>query len=316
MLIDRLAQELKPLVRANASVLYAEDHNDMRRLVIEKLFRPLNIRVKETVDGFAAAQAFSNGHYDMVVTDFDMPNMTGTEVLKHIRKTNARIPVLFLTSLPNLHVMQSIKDEHVYVLPKQSFNRFLDSSSGQDAEDKRIETKDRLVRFMEDAGVVNPTTMPTAQAPKCTAVPVGTKAAPVGGGSACSFPTLGVDLVDQQHRQLFQLMFALDNQIKSKNSQIELMILALFNYANKHLADEEALLSRHGYPDLANHQQLHKKLVGDLENKAAAVKSAASPDDKFKRADELKDFIKNWLISHIGDEDKKHCEWLLSKGIK
>ncbi|MEG3638648.1 hemerythrin domain-containing protein [Magnetococcus sp. PR-3] len=320
MLLSQLAQELKSLVRPNMRVLYAEDHGEMRKIVTEQFFKPLGIQVKACNDGFSAAQAFTSGHFDMMVTDFDMPNMTGTELYKHVRKNNTRMPVMFLTSLATLEVIRSISDEQVFVLPKQEFNRFVDESKRVDAQEKRDSAKKTLVQFLEASGAVKPGTMggqTYKPAPTAKLVPSEEQALKkVGASGPCEFPMLGVSLIDQQHRQLFQLMYALHNQIEARNAKVDLMIMALNNYANKHLADEEALLQRHGYPKLASHQKLHVALKADLSEKAKAVSSAPSEDVKFKKAEELRDFVKDWLISHIGQEDRQHCEFLRSKGVE
>ncbi|ABK42926.1 response regulator receiver protein [Magnetococcus marinus MC-1] len=318
MLLTKLAQELKPLIRPNVSVLYAEDHGETRLIVTEQLFKPLGIAVKACNDGFSAAQAFSTGHYDMLVTDFDMPNMTGSELLKHVRKSNANMPVLLLTSLATLEIVRSIKDNNLFVLPKQEFNRFLDDARGESADEKRLSAKQTLVKFLEASGAIKPSSMGGknyAPPAKAKLVPSDeAKLKKIGAAGPCEFPLLGISLVDQQHRQLFQLMYALQAQIENRDNRVDLMIMALNNYANKHLADEEALLQRYAYPRLADHQKLHIKLREDLVQRAHAVKQAADDNEKFKRAEELRDFIQEWLVSHIGSEDRKHCDYLLSKG--
>jgi len=53
------------------------------------------------VDGLEARERLSESSYDLVVSDIEMPNMNGFEILAFIRKnpSSASIPVIMLSSL-------------------------------------------------------------------------------------------------------------------------------------------------------------------------------------------------------------------------
>ncbi len=48
-------------------------------------------------------EAFKNEHFDVVVTDFKMPEMNGIEVLKEIRKYNSDVYVIILTGYADIN---------------------------------------------------------------------------------------------------------------------------------------------------------------------------------------------------------------------
>jgi two-component system chemotaxis response regulator CheY len=56
--------------------------------------------VDEAEDGVAALQKLRGGNFQFVVTDWNMPNMTGIELLRAIRADGAlkHLPVLMITA--------------------------------------------------------------------------------------------------------------------------------------------------------------------------------------------------------------------------
>jgi two-component system chemotaxis response regulator CheY len=57
-------------------------------------------RIEEAEDGAAALRQLRAGEFDFVVSDWNMPNMTGIELLKAIRSDPAlkHLPVLMVTA--------------------------------------------------------------------------------------------------------------------------------------------------------------------------------------------------------------------------
>jgi CheY-like chemotaxis protein len=67
-----------------AVVLVAEDDSDLRPL-LERLFTRAGLTVVTASDGVAALQAAEREHPDVVVTDLDMPGMTGLQLCQALR---------------------------------------------------------------------------------------------------------------------------------------------------------------------------------------------------------------------------------------
>lgn len=80
--------------------LVVDDFSTMRRIVRNLLKELGYSNVDEAEDGVVAMQKLTAGGFDFVVTDWNMPNMTGIELLRAIRANAqiAHLPVLMITA--------------------------------------------------------------------------------------------------------------------------------------------------------------------------------------------------------------------------
>lgn len=84
----------------NMKILVVDDFSTMRR-IIKNILRELGYQsIEEAEDGKVALDKLKGGGFDFVVTDWNMPNMPGIELLKAIRKDPQLkdIPVLMVTA--------------------------------------------------------------------------------------------------------------------------------------------------------------------------------------------------------------------------
>jgi two-component system chemotaxis response regulator CheY len=81
-------------------VLVADDFATMRKIVRNILKQIGFDNIVEAEDGQAAIQVLKAENIGLVVTDWNMPNMTGLELLQKIRSDpkTANIPVLMVTA--------------------------------------------------------------------------------------------------------------------------------------------------------------------------------------------------------------------------
>jgi two-component system chemotaxis response regulator CheY len=80
--------------------LVVDDFSTMRR-IIRNLLKELGFtNVDEAEDGVAALAKLKSGSFDFVVSDWNMPNMTGIELLRAIRADESlkHLPVLMVTA--------------------------------------------------------------------------------------------------------------------------------------------------------------------------------------------------------------------------
>jgi len=85
---------------SNLKILVVDDFSTMRRIV-RNLLKELGFtNVDEAEDGIAALAKLRNTSFDFVVSDWNMPNMTGIELLRQIRSDNQlkHLPVLMVTA--------------------------------------------------------------------------------------------------------------------------------------------------------------------------------------------------------------------------
>ena len=81
-------------------ILVVDDFSTMRRIV-RNLLKELGFtNVDEAEDGAIALQKLQAGGFEFVVTDWNMPNMTGIELLKAVRADNnlKHLPFLMITA--------------------------------------------------------------------------------------------------------------------------------------------------------------------------------------------------------------------------
>jgi two-component system chemotaxis response regulator CheY len=87
-------------VDKNMRILIVDDFSTMRRIV-KNLLNDLGFsNTAEAEDGGSALAALRASKFDFVVTDWNMPGMTGIELLKSIRADPAlaKLPVLMVTA--------------------------------------------------------------------------------------------------------------------------------------------------------------------------------------------------------------------------
>lgn len=89
--------------RPNARVLVVDDEAHIVQVVALKL-RNAELEVDTALDGAEALQMLRLRPYDLVVTDLQMPEMTGTELAQamSVDPALARIPILMLTARGHL----------------------------------------------------------------------------------------------------------------------------------------------------------------------------------------------------------------------
>ncbi len=84
----------------NMKFLVVDDFSTMRR-IIRNLLKELGFQnVDEAEDGVDALGKLRGGSYQFVISDWNMPNMTGIELLKTIRSDPAlkHLPLLMVTA--------------------------------------------------------------------------------------------------------------------------------------------------------------------------------------------------------------------------
>ena len=88
------------MVNKSIKILVVDDFPTMRRIV-RNLLKELGFEnVDEAEDGQVALDKLRGGSFEFVVSDWNMPNLDGLEMLKQIRAdpAMAKLPVLMVTA--------------------------------------------------------------------------------------------------------------------------------------------------------------------------------------------------------------------------
>jgi CheY-like chemotaxis protein len=78
-------------------ILLADDHSSVRKTISILLKFDEHI-VVETINGAEALEVFQRDQFDLVITDFDMPQMKGDELALHIKQGSPSQPILMITA--------------------------------------------------------------------------------------------------------------------------------------------------------------------------------------------------------------------------
>ena len=95
-----LCEEERAMPDQNMTILTVDDFSTMRR-IIRNILRQIGYNnIVEADDGSAAMKVLESQDVDFVISDWNMPNMSGLELLKAIRATDKlqKIPVLLVTA--------------------------------------------------------------------------------------------------------------------------------------------------------------------------------------------------------------------------
>lgn len=84
----------------NLSILVVDDFSSMRKLISNILAQLGYSNIIEADDGARALDILQHERVDLVITDWNMPQMSGLDLLKAIRasKTLKSLPVLMVTA--------------------------------------------------------------------------------------------------------------------------------------------------------------------------------------------------------------------------
>lgn len=114
--------------------------------------------------------------------------------------------------------------------------------------------------------------------------------------------SVGVPAMDAQHQQLMRLLNAFATH--SDPGVAFDTIMSMFDYAAVHFGEEEALLSRVGYPELERQKREHQAFLSKTTELSA--QSLSDPAVYVKIAT----YLTSWLLHHIMEEDMKYKPFL------
>jgi len=93
----RARESIRCKTRQRPRILVVHDDNDIRALSTEVLIRS-GYEVEAAADGAAAWQALNAEHFDLLVTDHEMPSVSGLALLKKLRAARMALPVIVATA--------------------------------------------------------------------------------------------------------------------------------------------------------------------------------------------------------------------------
>lgn len=114
-------------------ILVVDDFSTMRR-ILKNILKQIGFsNIDEAEDGNNALVKLKQDKYDMVVSDWNMPNMTGLDLLKAIRADDV------ITKTPVLMVTAEAKKENVLEAIQAGVNNYIVKPFTADTLKEKIE---------------------------------------------------------------------------------------------------------------------------------------------------------------------------------
>jgi CheY-like chemotaxis protein len=83
------------------SLILIVDDNEMGLLARKQVLRELGHRVTVVSSAQEAIRRFTSEPFDLVVTDYKMPDMDGMEIIRRARAHNPAIPIILISGFTN-----------------------------------------------------------------------------------------------------------------------------------------------------------------------------------------------------------------------
>ncbi len=88
------------LLYQKKKILVVDDSQTMRLFIIFQLVKMLpNVDIVEAVDGYDALEKLNHYEVDLILTDMNMPGLSGAEVIRSVREgPNKAMPIIAITT--------------------------------------------------------------------------------------------------------------------------------------------------------------------------------------------------------------------------
>ncbi|UQZ90780.1 response regulator [Deltaproteobacteria bacterium Smac51] len=117
----------------NMKVLVVDDFSTMRRIV-KNILRQLGFsNISEAEDGEKAAALLEIEKFDIIISDWNMPNMTGIELLRHVRSSE------HLKDIPFLMVTAEAQQENIIEAVKAKVSNYVVKPFTADTLQEKLE---------------------------------------------------------------------------------------------------------------------------------------------------------------------------------
>jgi|GEM_PF-702953 len=109
-------------------LLYVEDNETVRLTNIE-LLKNFFDTIDSACDGQEGLEKFQNAHYDIIITDINMPHMNGIEMIHEIRKVDREVAILIVSAYSDVEYFTSSIKVGIqgYVIKPTSIDQLIDT---------------------------------------------------------------------------------------------------------------------------------------------------------------------------------------------
>ncbi len=116
--------------------------------------------------------------------------------------------------------------------------------------------------------------------------------------------SVDVEEIDIQHKKLIQLINEAYEAIQRHDERMMTTLIdKMRDYAKIHFATEEALIKKHGFPDIEAHKFQHAKFNNTVDD---------FKKNQFEKTNfsQIFIFLSRWLTSHIMEDDMQYVPFM------
>lgn len=126
--------------------------------------------------------------------------------------------------------------------------------------------------------------------------------------------SVGVDLIDEQHKMLIEKLKDLSDDFNQGHEQNRILktLGFMIDYTDFHFTAEEKVMAENDYPGLEDQLQQHAEFKTTLDNILLDLKEDGPTDELAKS---INVFLLNWLVNHIKGTDQKLGLYLNEQGL-
>jgi len=116
---------------------------------------------------------------------------------------------------------------------------------------------------------------------------------------------IGIEAIDNQHRQIFEHLLALENSVAKRDPWhiVRFLLSQLAEYMKFHLAVEEAMLEIVRYPQHTDHCRAHGRIMEQIAELESQLQKTGSETNLVK-------FFEDWFIRHVLSDDRQYADYV------
>ena len=145
------------------TVLYVEDEKESRDMVHNGILRHLFSRVHCAEDGDKGIDLFKKNQCDLIITDLNMPNKNGIEMIREIREVDSEIPIIILSAHSDIsyflnsielgvdgYILKPIREQNILSVIKKCAKQIADKKELEFRRKAELEKKDLVIYYQKN----------------------------------------------------------------------------------------------------------------------------------------------------------------------
>ena len=124
--------------------------------------------------------------------------------------------------------------------------------------------------------------------------------------------SVGISIIDEEHKEFIDIInkVIVTKEHNDNSEEVREVLHEMVKYALTHFATEETYMIKFNFPGY----QLHRNEHLDFTDKAVANINKVINGD-YQVANEILEYLKQWLLNHIQETDRKYIDCFNENGL-